>query len=134
VSNELAALAEIIGKWLDDAPGVPVAYLFGSRVRGDHRPDSDVDLRLYLQDWTLDAETMRWWMHQNDTDFAELKAKLPGPLALHRETSDAADAAIKAGRATPVLTVRKVVCVWTPARAVQSGALLLTCEPENSPD
>jgi predicted nucleotidyltransferase len=114
MNSELTAVAEVIAKWLDGAPGVAVAYLFGSRVRGDHRPDSDVDLRLYTNEWKLDDTTMRWWMHQNETDFAELKAQLPGPLAIHRETSDAADAAIKAGRATPVLTVRKVVCVWTP--------------------
>ena len=99
MNDHLAAVAEIIARWLDDAPGVPAAYLFGSRVRGDHRPDSDIDLRIYINEWNLDGETMRWWMHQNETDFAELKAQLPGPLAIHRETWDAADAAIKAGRA-----------------------------------
>jgi predicted nucleotidyltransferase len=115
MNSELAALAEVIATWLDGAPGVPVVYLFGSRVRGDHGPNSD---------WRLDAETMRWWMHQNDTDFTELKAQLPGPLAIHRETWDAADAAIKAGSAAPVLTVRKVVCVWTPATNASGNNIL----------
>jgi predicted nucleotidyltransferase len=50
MNSELAALAEVIATWLDGAPGVPVVYLFGSRVRGDHGPNSDVDFRLYLQD------------------------------------------------------------------------------------
>jgi hypothetical protein len=44
--DELRALAEIIAKWIEPATGLKQVYLFGSRVRGDDRPDSDVDLRL----------------------------------------------------------------------------------------
>jgi predicted nucleotidyltransferase len=64
VNSELPVLAEVIAEWLDSAWGVPIAYLFGSRVRGDHRPDSDVDLRLYINKWKLDDATVRWWIHQ----------------------------------------------------------------------
>jgi hypothetical protein len=35
------------------APGVPAVYLFDSRVRGDHRPNSDVDVRLFLHEWKV---------------------------------------------------------------------------------
>jgi hypothetical protein len=45
MNNELEALAEILAEWIDSAPAIPTVYLFGSRVRGDHRPDSDVDIR-----------------------------------------------------------------------------------------
>jgi len=111
---ELQALASIVTKWVDEVPGVPAVYLFGSRVRGDHRPDSDVDIRVYLRDWVTDSATAIWWLQQNQTDFSDLKAQLPGPLSIHREARDAADEAIKAGMSNPVLRVRKVVCVWTP--------------------
>lgn len=116
IPRDLRAVAEIIAEWVERVPGIAVVYLFGSRVRGDHRSDSDVDLRLYTKDWQLDPKTMAWWGQQNETDFAELKAQLPGPLAIHRESWDAADDAIKTGTAIPVLTTGKVVCVWTPPR------------------
>jgi predicted nucleotidyltransferase len=92
------------------------AYLFGSRVRGDHRPDSDVDIRIFVEEWRPDTAAFEWWTEQNTSDFAELKAKLPGPLAIHRDTPDLADPAIRAGAKQPVLTVGKVVCVRTPAK------------------
>src|SRR5271168_82818 len=97
-AEELRALAEAVAVWVDDVPGISSVYLFGSRVRGDHRPDSDVDLRLYLDEWGTDNRTTEWWTRENMDDFAALKARLPGPLAIHREASDDADDAIKAAR------------------------------------
>jgi predicted nucleotidyltransferase len=111
---ELRALAEVPVDWIAPAPSIPAVYLFGSRVRGDYRPDSDVDVRL---EWkALDDVSVRWWGEQNETDFAALKARLPGRLAIHREPQDDADAAIREGAKNPVLTLGCVVCVWTPPR------------------
>jgi predicted nucleotidyltransferase len=45
------AQAGIPADWIEPAPGAPAVYLFGSRVRGDHRPDSDVDVRRFLNEW-----------------------------------------------------------------------------------
>ena len=38
------ALATVIAEWAEPVLGLRRVFLFGSRVRGDHRPDSDVDL------------------------------------------------------------------------------------------
>jgi predicted nucleotidyltransferase len=114
-SDEIRDLAEIIARWVDDVPGISAVYLFGSRVRGDHRPDSDVDLRLFLDEMGNDYETTTWWFKQNGSDFWGLKSKLPGPLALHCRPGDP-DHAIKKGMANPVLVVRKVWCVYTPPK------------------
>lgn len=115
MNPDLTALASILADWIDPAPNVPAVYLFGSRVRGDHRPESDVDVRVFLNEWRDLQETdVRWWTDENATDFVALKARLPGPLGLHRESWDAADAAILEGRKTPILVLRRVVCVWTP--------------------
>jgi predicted nucleotidyltransferase len=112
---ELVALAGILVDWIEPAPGVPAVYVFGSRVRGDHRPDSDADIRLFLNEWkALDPSTMQWWSEQNETDFAAVKARLPGPQAIHREQTDHADPAIRIGKASPVLVVGRIICVWTP--------------------
>ena len=42
----LTELAGIVADWADGCPGVERVFLFGSRVRGDHRPDSDLDLAI----------------------------------------------------------------------------------------
>jgi predicted nucleotidyltransferase len=39
---------DILAEWAADAP--VTVYLFGSRARGDHRPDTDVDLYIQYQD------------------------------------------------------------------------------------
>jgi predicted nucleotidyltransferase len=98
VSDELRALAETVARWVDDVPGISKVYLFGSHVRGDYRPDSDVDLRLFVEDMGTDNETIIWWVRQNESEFAELKAKLPGPLGLHRDDPDTLT--MRSGKAT----------------------------------
>jgi predicted nucleotidyltransferase len=89
VNKELQTLAEILAEWAAPAPGVNV-YLFGSRVRGDHKPGSDVDVRLYPEEWPHDASQriVQWWTHQNETEFADLEKRLPGPLHLGRDKMD----------------------------------------------
>lgn len=117
VTPELTALVDTLANWIEPAPTIPAVYLFGSRVRGDHRPDSDVDVRLYVHEWPpLSSAEMEWWMHENMTVHADLKARLPGPLSIHREKIDDADAAILKGKKQPVLVHRRIVCVWTPPR------------------
>jgi len=123
---ELAALAETLAQWVDPVLGAPTVYLFGSRVRGDHRPDSDVDVRLFLQEWdeewTYDKSQARnrWWMEQHAAEFVELQAKLPGrldPGTYAMDWSRKVDQEIMAARKCgPVLVLRKVVCLWTPPK------------------
>ena len=91
-------------------------YLFGSRVRGDHRLDSDIDLRIFVDELELDAQTMTWWMHQNQTECAELKSQLPR-YALHiHSRPEVFDVHIKAARASPKLKIGKVACVCIPPK------------------
>src|SRR5262245_45346831 len=76
VNDDLRQLARTLADWAADKS--ITVYLFGSRVRGDHRPDSDVDI--FIQQGKATRETAVWWTVQNSEDFASLKAKLPGPL------------------------------------------------------
>jgi hypothetical protein len=86
------------------------------RARGDHRPDSDIDLRIFVDELELDPQTMAWWMRQNQTECAELKSQLP-PYALHVHTHpEVFDAHIKAARASPKLKIGKVACVCIPPK------------------
>ncbi len=44
-----------LSQQLEEVPWVQFAYLFGSRARGQHRPDSDVDLAVAISDAPPDA-------------------------------------------------------------------------------
>jgi predicted nucleotidyltransferase len=121
--KELGRLAEIIDRWVQPVPGVKEVYLIGSRVRGDHRPDSDLDLRIFVEEFEFerDRQTTMWWNEQNETDFAELKSQLlPVRLEIHRDSPEKGDEyieAVRAGRASPKLKIGKVVCVCTPPKS-----------------
>jgi hypothetical protein len=69
----------MIADWSAPAQDITF-YLFGSRVRGDHRPNSDVDLH-YVLPPNPTRETTLWWTYQNSVvDFASLRKALPGPI------------------------------------------------------
>ncbi|MEO8461462.1 MAG: nucleotidyltransferase domain-containing protein [Dokdonella sp.] len=44
----LDELGEIVRNWAAAQPRVSAAYLFGSRVKGTHRQDSDIDVAVEL--------------------------------------------------------------------------------------
>ncbi|MHB2166070.1 nucleotidyltransferase domain-containing protein [Alsobacter sp. R-9] len=110
----LLELARILDDWIAPAPGVDGVYLFGSRVRGDHRPDSDVDIRLFVERWGGDDATADWWERVNEIRYADLEARLPGPLHLIRDPDNVVDPLIAAG--DEVLRVGRCVCVRTPRK------------------
>jgi predicted nucleotidyltransferase len=125
---ELEALAEIIAQWVEPVPDRLELYLFGSRVRGDHRVDSDVDVRVYLEEWTFDPEgkLAQWWALQNETEFRDVQKLLPGRLDLGRYPKywnrNIDREIMPARRREPVLVRGKVVCLWTPPRPPVEGA------------
>jgi len=102
MNPELDTLANILAKWIEPVPSVPAVYLYGSRVRGDHRPDSDIDVRVFTKEWLgIKEADVQWWTNENAADFAALRKRLPGPLHLVLDPWNAADAAILAGRKDP---------------------------------
>jgi predicted nucleotidyltransferase len=122
----LETLAEILASWINPVPGIQELYLFGSHVRDDHRPDSDVDVRLYPEEWSFgDPFTAKWWSEQNESDFAGLRAQLPGPLDLGRDRMNClgniVDPAIVEARRNPILRHRKVVCLLTPPKPLPAA-------------
>ena len=73
VNSELLRLASVIADWASEARRAEV-YLYGSRVRGDHEPDSDVDLCFAFP--VRDPAIMAWWELNQLTRFALLELKL----------------------------------------------------------
>lgn len=79
VTSELIDLARTLADWA--ALGEPlIVYLFGSRVRGDHRPDSDVDILVDIEVASIGTEAVHWYDEANESRFTALDLVLPGPL------------------------------------------------------
>jgi predicted nucleotidyltransferase len=73
VTLRLVELACILANWADPASGT-VIYLHGSRVRGDYRTDSDVDVSVDFLD--PHEDDLYWWSENNDDGFAAINTKL----------------------------------------------------------
>ncbi len=104
--EDLIELATALADWVAPAPSFTI-YLFGSRVRGDHGPNSDVDV--VIDFGKAEAEDLAWWMLVNDDMFKSINAKLPGPLKI-LENNDPLSLSVRNARA--VHKERQVICVW----------------------
>jgi predicted nucleotidyltransferase len=109
VNDDLKQLACTLADWAADKS--VTIFLFGSRVRGDHRPDSDVDI--FVQRGNVTRETAEWWTVQNSDDFASLKARLPGPLKVLDAHAPIVSSVLKA---EVVYRDRNVACVSLPPK------------------
>jgi predicted nucleotidyltransferase len=106
IRGDLRTLAATLADWAAPAD-TAILYLFGSRVRGDHRPDSDVDLSIEL-DRPTHADIL-WWTAINSDDFVSIDVLLPGKLHILEEK----DGHTPRIRAAPVVhRDRNVYCVF----------------------
>lgn len=109
-TKDLETLACILADWSSPASGATI-YLYGSRVRGDHKPTSDVDVCF---DWGAVGEgDLGWWTANNETDFQEINTQLPGRLQI-LEMND--PLRIKIMSAPVVHQERNVRCVFLPPK------------------
>jgi predicted nucleotidyltransferase len=112
-ADELGSTMRAVADWSRGTKGLRF-YVYGSRVRGDHRQDSDVDVYVRITTGVSDA-TVEWWTEQNRADFAELKQALPGRL----ELLDGPDSLKQAIIASPPYRVMgDVIAVWLPPKTV----------------
>lgn len=116
-SNDLRRLAGILADWAAPAREATI-YVFGSRVRGDCRPDSDLDIHV---DWRHPTrEDMDWWQTNNDEDFLTLRTHLGLRLEILDPRDDLRNTIVLA----PVVYVdRNVRCVWYARRQPTSAVL-----------
>ena len=105
-SDELVRVARTLADWIEPAPTMKI-HLFGSRVRGDHKPTSDVDIVVRFGNATTDD--VIWWNTVNDDHFKSIDALLPGPLHI-LERNDPIRSKVLAA---PVIHCEgRVFCVW----------------------
>jgi len=108
--SEIKRLASVLADWAEPAKAATL-YVFGSRVRGDHRLDSDVDVYVaWKQPQDVDLD---WWTQNNEDFFRTINARLPGPLQI-LEADDPLGFSIM--RANSIHVDRNVRCVLLPPK------------------
>jgi predicted nucleotidyltransferase len=111
VSAELAELARKLADWAAPAKGTLI-YLYGSRVRGDHKADSDVDICVDFSNPT--SEDINWWSENNLECFGSISAALDTRVEILERNSPIRLQVILA----PIVHQdRNVRCVWRKPHA-----------------
>jgi hypothetical protein len=104
VAKALATFAEAVRAHYGD--GLKGLYLFGSRARGDHRPDSDADVAVVLADgdWVEWIERRKLNRLAYDAGFDCGLDIQPWPVSFAEWTSERATPLVKSARreATPL--------------------------------
>ena len=114
-SDELVELARGLADWSAAATGLTI-YLFGSRVRGDHRPDSDIDILIDIKVGSISHKAAVWYTKVHDDGFAAKGFDLPGPIRPLDNMDLQMSELIRRG---PVVHIdRNVRCVLLPPKPI----------------
>lgn len=70
-------MAAAVAKWAGTQPLVHKAYLFGSRVRGTHRPDSDLDVAVEVFALPGDSSPFTTWTGEAQRLKASIASVVP---------------------------------------------------------
>ena len=76
----------IVRAWASSIPEITHVYEFGSRARGDYRPDSDFDIAIRLQARAGDQSPSTTWFGEGDKWERQLQSMLP--VRVHLEPLD----------------------------------------------
>lgn len=111
MNPDLPKLAAILENWSKETTFI--IYLYGSRVREDHRIDSDVDIMIHKGQAT-DTD-VDWWGEQNDEEFATVNEHLPGPIEILHGNPSLEEKIFEAA-SKPIHRIGNVICVWLPPK------------------
>ncbi|MDP2026507.1 nucleotidyltransferase family protein [Sulfuriferula sp.] len=79
--SSLTDVAPVVASWARQQRLVERVYFFGSRVRGDHQPESDLDIAVQLIYPEVDT-ALAHWTFELDAWVSQLSAILPWELDL----------------------------------------------------
>lgn len=85
---ELPQIQSVVSTWARSKPLIKRVYLFGSRVRGDHKPTSDIDIAVELDPSAFtgadESGGLATWMFEAKAWRDELKVLVPLEVQLER--------------------------------------------------
>ena len=110
----LAFWANVVADWADRMPLRDV-YIFGAHASGEAAPYSKLKIAIEYDDNVSDDNMMRSWQRENSTDFAELNEALGIETELYIDQDYDVWPPIRDAARAPLMTVRKVRVVRTPA-------------------
>lgn len=89
---EVSEVAKVISNWASGKSLVKRVHIFGSRVRRDHRPDSDIDIAVELDlealEGTDESGGLATWMFETKGWKEELECLIPLKVQLERYHPD----------------------------------------------
>ena len=109
----LAFWTNIVADWADRMP-LRNVYIFGDHARGEAAPASKLKIAIEYEANVSD-DMMRSWQQENSTDFAELERALGIEAELYVDQDYDVWPPIRDAARAPVMTLRKVRVVRTPA-------------------
>ncbi|MEL7536987.1 MAG: nucleotidyltransferase domain-containing protein [Pseudomonadota bacterium] len=74
---ETAKIADVLCSWAEAQPLIREVYIFGSRARDEHRPDSDIDVAVKVNKAAGDYDEYTTWVFESDRLEETLAALLP---------------------------------------------------------
>lgn len=82
IDDNLLQLVIVLRDWAAENPFVRRLWVFGSRLRGNQRDDSDIDVALEIDPIGNDEIPLTSWISSSDRWREELQPKLPHQLDL----------------------------------------------------
>lgn len=81
-------VTDCLRRWAENTPKVQRMWLFGSRARGTHRIDSDIDLAVEIAGWDSDdpnvrGEALADWIFKADDWSHQLRSITPLKIDLN---------------------------------------------------
>ena len=99
-----SSAADSIAQWAAENPEVRRVWVFGSRAKGTHRPDSDIDIAVELEPVGDSEETLTRWIAQSDLWESQLQSRVVAKIDLEWFDPDGSTPTVQAG-----LNVAKVL-------------------------
>jgi len=106
---ELTQIAEILAAWAVQKPLIKRVFVFGSRVRGDHDEQSDLDVAVELDqtEYRDESQGLATWICEKQGWTNELEVGIPHEVQLVRYAGEDTPVIAKALRASSLMVYEK---------------------------
>lgn len=106
-----SGVADSIARWAEATPKVRRVWVFGSRAKGTHQPDSDIDIAVELEPVADSEETITRWIANSALWRSQLQSRIVERVDLEWFDPDGSTPTIAAGlNEAKVLIYERATC------------------------